>query len=101
MKARKLLAAFGLLAATSAYAGEARAKDPKTVAWSQDWPRFRTAEGFLTLGMAMHAASVLLFYPDPQNNWDGGILFDDAVRDALCSARARIANSSGGPYIEE
>jgi hypothetical protein len=33
--------------------------------------------------MTLQAASVMLFYPEPQNNWDSGILFDDALRDAL------------------
>ena len=83
MSPRKLFASIGLLTAVSAYAGEASARDPETVEWSQDWPRFRTAEGFLTLGMTLQAASVLLFYPEPENNWDGGILWDDAVRDGL------------------
>jgi hypothetical protein len=31
----------------------------------------------------LQAASVLLFYPEPSNNWDSGILWDDAARDAL------------------
>jgi membrane-associated phospholipid phosphatase len=83
MKLRSVLVAAGIAACVSAHAGDAAAKDPETVSWSQDWPRFRTWEGFLTLGMTLQAASVLLFYPDPGNNWDSGILFDDAARDAL------------------
>jgi hypothetical protein len=83
MKARIVFAACALASAVSSVSPEARAEDPPTVAWKQEWPRFRTAEGFVTLGMTLQAASVLLFYPDAQNNWDNGILWDDAVRDAI------------------
>jgi hypothetical protein len=83
MSVRSLLVTLGLIGALGAYAEEARAEDPPTVSWSPDWPRFRTAEGVLTLGMTLQAASVLLFYPDAKNNWDSGFLWDDAVRDGL------------------
>jgi membrane-associated phospholipid phosphatase len=74
---------LSLALATLCHAPGALAKDPETVSWSQDWPRFRTWEGLLTLGMTLQAGSVMLLYPDPKNNWDSGILFDDAARDAL------------------
>jgi hypothetical protein len=83
MTPRSSLVAGALVAGLSLFAVEAHAEDPATVAWSQDWPRFRTVEGVVTVGMTLQAASVLLFYPDAKNNWDSGILWDDAVRDGL------------------
>jgi membrane-associated phospholipid phosphatase len=62
---------------------EALAKDPESVDWSPDWPRFRKAEIALTSGMALQMAAAFFVYPEPHIRWEGGILFDDAVRDAV------------------
>jgi len=63
--------------------GHARAEDPAGVDWSQDWPRFRPVEVAVTAVLTVQVATVFFLYPDPQHNWDTGILFDDAARDAL------------------
>ncbi|HMJ51493.1 MAG TPA: phosphatase PAP2 family protein [Polyangiaceae bacterium] len=73
-----------LVAVSSSFllAGTAQA-DSSSVRWNPDWPRFRPSEYALTAGLALNVAQAVFLYPAPQTNWDGGILFDDAVRDAL------------------
>jgi membrane-associated phospholipid phosphatase len=82
-------------------AGTARA-DPSGVRWNPDWPRFRPSEYALTAGLAFNVAEVVFLYPAPQTNWEGGILFDDAVRDALVlssrDGRATAAKVSDDIY---
>ncbi|MEO6603129.1 MAG: phosphatase PAP2 family protein [Polyangiaceae bacterium] len=62
--------------------GRARAAEP--LAWKPDWPRFRPSEYVLT-GVA-GAASLGIYFgirnADPPH-WTGGVLFDEAVRNAL------------------
>jgi membrane-associated phospholipid phosphatase len=66
-----------LLLAGTAFAGSG------TVHWNPAWPRFRPSEYALTAGLAFNVAQALFLYPAPKANWEGGILFDDAVRDAI------------------
>lgn len=79
----------------------ARATEPE-VAWNPAWPRFRKAEIALTGGLTLQVAAALFLYPAPQRNWEGGILFDDAARDALVlksrNARAQAAKVSDYLY---
>jgi hypothetical protein len=53
------------------------------VEWDPAWPRFRRAEIAFTAGMSLQMAAAMFIYPDPQRNWEGGILFDERARDAL------------------
>jgi hypothetical protein len=88
-------AAFALvLALAMLLSSPARAMEPE-VAWNPAWPRFRKAEIALTAGLSLQVAANLFLYPKPQRNWEGGILFDDAVRDALV-LRSRGARSTAG-----
>ena len=73
-----LVALFLLLTARGAFAA-----DPERVEWSADWPRFRKAEIALTSGMALQMAWAKFVYPEARIRWEGGILFDDAARNAL------------------
>lgn len=59
--------------------------------WNPAWPNFRPIGYWLTGASILGAigATVLLKYPDDAR-WKGGILFDDAFRDAL---RARNAGA--------
>jgi membrane-associated phospholipid phosphatase len=57
--------------------------DSSAVRWNPAWPRFRPSEYALTAGLAFNVAQALFLYPAPKDNWRGGILFDDAARDAL------------------
>jgi membrane-associated phospholipid phosphatase len=73
------------------------------VVWNEAWPRFRTAEAVVTGAMLLPIAGALFLYPEPDDNMRGGLLFDDAVRDALVldsrSARARAASLGDVPYF--
>ncbi len=54
------------------------------LAWNAAWPTFRPAEYVVTATAGM--ASLLAYFALPirdQPRWSGGILFDDAARDAL------------------
>jgi membrane-associated phospholipid phosphatase len=64
-------------------AATAHAVDPPRVEWSPDWPRFRLWEAVATGLLGVQAATAGLLYPDPGRHWRGGILFDDAVRNAV------------------
>jgi hypothetical protein len=57
--------------------------DSDTVRWNSAWPRFRPSEYALTAGLAFNVAQAIFLYPAPKANWEGGILFDDSVRDAI------------------
>lgn len=92
-----LLSALAL-ALTPASAGAA---DPAEVDWNQDWPRFRPVEVAVTAALTAQVVSVLFLYPEPKRNWHGGLLFDDAVRDALRlrSKRSRDNAAALSDYI--
>jgi membrane-associated phospholipid phosphatase len=70
------------------------AADSSTVRWSPDWPRFRPSELALTAGLTFIVAEATLLYPPPKANWEGGILFDDAVRDALVLGTSDARNTA-------
>jgi membrane-associated phospholipid phosphatase len=71
----------------------AHAAEP--LAWNPAWPRFRPSE-YVVTGLA-GAASIGIYLripnPDPPH-WTGGILFDEAVRNALrLHTRKRLATA--------
>jgi membrane-associated phospholipid phosphatase len=75
-----VLTCFAILQGSSA----AQAQEPKRLQWNEDWPRFRDIGYVLTGASVASALAVTLFvsYPaDPR--WQGGILFDDAVRTSI------------------
>jgi hypothetical protein len=87
----------------------ARAEPPSSpstrnsnVEWNESWPRFRPAEIAFTGGMALNVAMAIFLYPPPKNNWDGPILIDKPVRNALAlrdrDARNLSASVSDGIY---
>jgi len=76
--ARLLVAVSSLFAVT-----ETARADGAAVRWDPAWPRFRPSEYALTAGLALNVAAATFLYPAPRANWEGGILFDDAVRDAI------------------
>jgi membrane-associated phospholipid phosphatase len=78
-----LLAA--LLSATSARTAVADdTSSPERLRWNEDWPRFRPAE-YVATGVVGTGALAMYFLVRAQSHphWVGGILFDDAVRNAL------------------
>src|SRR6187402_317870 len=56
---------------------------PRPSLWHDDWPEFRASEGIVTGAAALATAGFLLLGPVNEARWQGGILFDDAVRDEL------------------
>jgi membrane-associated phospholipid phosphatase len=76
---RTVILFFVLLTAPCAWADER----PSAVRWRDEWPRFRAWEYVATAG-ALGGAFVLRFAgPAPPDNWQGGVLFDDAVMDRI------------------
>jgi len=76
MKLALAVTAWLVLSATTARA--------EPLQWNDDWPRFRKI-GYVLTGASVGAAlAVTVFIPFPDDpHWQGGILFDDAVRTSL------------------
>src|SRR5262245_39941643 len=69
---------------TQANLAPAKRTTPPGLQWNEDWPLFRPV-GYVLTGVSGAAAigvSLFVEYPDDAH-WHGGILFDDAARDAL------------------
>ena len=64
-----------LLASTTA-----RAERPE---WRAEWPKFRPAQVAFTGGLTLQVLQGAFLFNEPTRNFEGGILFDDPVRDAL------------------
>jgi membrane-associated phospholipid phosphatase len=96
------LVSLGVVLAGLVTAGAASGEPPRVV-WNQAWPRFRTSEAVVTGAMLLPIAGALFLYPEPDDNIRGGLLFDDAIREALVldsrSARARAASLGDVPYF--
>jgi membrane-associated phospholipid phosphatase len=75
------------------FASAARA-DSATVRWDPAWPRFRPSEYALTAGLAVNVAMAAFIYPPPKPNWEGGILFDHVVRDAIVLGSPQSRNTA-------
>jgi membrane-associated phospholipid phosphatase len=70
--------------ATGASASAASTKAPDTASlWRKDWPEFSTTEAILTATAAVGTGVIVLFGPAQHPRWEGGILFDKAVRNEL------------------
>ncbi len=54
------------------------------LAWNPAWPKFRTSEYVITGAASLASVSAFFFLTAPSKpDWQGGILFDDAVRNEL------------------
>lgn len=75
--------ALALLAAL-AFASDAHADDDAKLRWGHARPRFRPVE-YVATGVLGPLAIAEYFAVPPQTSahWTGGILFDDALRDAI------------------
>jgi len=79
------LLAFAIAFTAATHSGHtAEHTQPGELRWDPAWAKFRPLEYVLT-GVAGVASIGLYFYlkPPAQPRWTGGILFDDAARDAL------------------
>lgn len=81
---RKLALATLTCAVLSMACSTARADEPPRLRWNEDWPRFRDIGYVLISSSVASAIAVTIFiqYPDDPR-WQGGILFDDAVRTGI------------------
>jgi membrane-associated phospholipid phosphatase len=71
-----------LLVASST--GDAHAQSGERLQWNDEWPHFRAIGYLLTGASAASALAVTFLIPYPHHpRWQGGILFDDAVRTGL------------------
>jgi membrane-associated phospholipid phosphatase len=62
----------------------AHAQSEKRLQWNEDWPKFRTIGYALTGASVASAIAVTLIIEYPNGpRWQGGILFDDAVRSGI------------------
>lgn len=77
-----LASALALTAVHTAAADSSPA--PERLQWNEDWPRFRPSE-YVATGVVGAAAITMYFAvrAQAQPHWVGGILFDDAIRNAL------------------
>jgi membrane-associated phospholipid phosphatase len=64
---------------------------PAPSQWQRHWPTFSAWEGVATLAAGAGTGALFMMKPPTEPRWEGGILFDDGVRDAtrLDSASAR------------
>lgn len=70
---------------------QAHATDPEKVEWSKDWPRIRVVEAANIAAVTIGSIAINSYWnPNHNDNFHGGILFDDAVRSAL---RGRSAST--------
>lgn len=56
---------------------------PRESLWHEDWPEYRLSEGIATGAAALAVAGMVIAGPVDEARWQGGILFDNAVRDEL------------------
>jgi membrane-associated phospholipid phosphatase len=84
MRIASTLLAVLLFATWGRTATAEEGSSPERLQWNEDWPRFRPAE-YVATGVVGTGAIVMYFAVRAQArpHWVGGILFDDAVRDAL------------------
>lgn len=70
--------------------------------WRSEWPTFSPVEGAATVAAGAGTLTLLMLKPPPDPRWEGGILFDDAVRGGLRlsseSARQRVRAWGDLPY---
>jgi membrane-associated phospholipid phosphatase len=70
--------------------------------WHDSWPAFSWAEGATTLSAGVATGILALQAPPRDPRWQGGILFDDSVRNAVrlrsAGARQRLRSVGDMPY---
>lgn len=71
--------------------------------WRREWPTFSPVEGAATIAAGAGTLTLLMLKPPPDPRWEGGILFDDALRGRLRlsseSARQRARSWGDLPYF--
>jgi len=76
--------------------------EPPASLWKRDWPTFSAGEGVATIAAGIGTAVLFVLEPPHDPRWQGGILFDDAVRRAVRldseSARRKVRAWGDLPY---
>lgn len=89
-------------AAESQEAQPRRAAAAATPLWRPEWPTFRAWEGASTIAAGVGTLVLFSIAPPTEARWTGGILFDDAIRDALRiddrQTQLRVAKIGDIPY---
>jgi membrane-associated phospholipid phosphatase len=81
---KKLAVAALTCVAIAMASAPAHAQEAPRLQWNDDWPRFRDIGYWLISGSVASALAVTFLIPYPDNpRWQGGILFDDAVRTGI------------------
>jgi hypothetical protein len=82
------------------YAPAAENRDRPAKLWRRDWPTFSAWEGVATVAAGATTGVLFMMEPPKDAQWEGGVLFDDDVRDGmrLDSARDRRTARSIGDY---
>lgn len=77
--------AFALVAGLSAPAAAAEDYETRSARslWREEYPQFSALGGFLTTSSMLGIAVFLVMDEPKEARWTGGILFDDAARDAF------------------
>jgi hypothetical protein len=89
---------FGCLlaiAASALWPSDARATDPATVEWSDDWPRIRIWEVGAAAALTVGDTAFEELVPLPKKaDWHGGILFDDWARQEFRGRTAQLQSDA-------
>jgi membrane-associated phospholipid phosphatase len=102
-------AALLLVASLSTKASHAQAPPPRpftasppSTLWHGEWPTFSRAEGIATVAAGIGTGVLFVLKPPSDPRWEGGILFDDAVRRGLrlesAHARQKVRAWGDLPY---
>lgn len=71
--------------------------------WRREWPTFSAVEGGATIAAGAGTLVLFMLKPPTDPRWEGGILFDDAVRGQLRlsseSARKKVRSLGDLPYF--
>lgn len=54
--------------------------------WKSEWPKFGLGEVILTSSLLLGTGAIIVFGGEGKSSWQGGILFDDALRDGIRSS---------------
>jgi membrane-associated phospholipid phosphatase len=76
--------------------------DTQPSMWRKEWPKFSWVEGVATVAAGVGTLALVLAGPSEEARWEGGILFDDAVRSGVrlrsAGARNSAAHLGDWPY---
>jgi membrane-associated phospholipid phosphatase len=102
MECRFVKVALGALALVASLVAQPCAADPNAAPakpaaapslWKDAWPQFSTTEAVLTLTSGLGTIALAFVPPASEPRWEGPVLFDSALRDALRAESAERRRS--------